>query len=110
MTTKDSIKLRQLAIELEHTALRYALQNQEVQKRLNSLKDIIERAKTLERIDSEERIPGQHWFSEGELSKYPDLENAYACFSIFIAAGSLENYERLLSTVKKATTHRTTHL
>lgn len=94
--------LKQLAISLEQAAVKYADQDIEAKNLLDSLQDIIDRAKNGNVISTEEKVPGFYWFSEGGLSKYKDLEAAYSRFSIFIAAGSSENYERMLKAVDEA--------
>lgn len=48
------------------------------------------------------KIPGSHWFSEGGLSQYKDLEKAYSQFSIFVAASSKENYENIIKSMDDA--------
>lgn len=63
-------------------------QNIEAKKLLDSLKNIIDRAKNGDAIGTEERFLGFYWFSEGELSQYKELGKAYSEFSLFIAAGS----------------------
>lgn len=94
--------LKQLAVSLEKTAKKYAAQDIEAEKLLDSLQDIIDRAKSGNTISTEEKVPGFYWFSEGGLSKYKDLEEIYSRFSIFVAAGSSENYERMLKAVDEA--------
>lgn len=91
--------LKQLTINLEKTAIKYASQDIEVKKLLGSLQSFIDRAKKGEVIDTEEKVPGFYWFSKGELSKYKELEKAYSKFSLFITAGSSENYEKILKAV-----------
>lgn len=94
--------LKQLAINLESIAQSYAAQDIEVQKLLNSLGDMIHKAKNDVPIRTEEKVPGFYWFSEGELSKYKDLEQAYSQFSIFVAAGTSERYKSMLMAVDDA--------
>jgi len=94
--------LKQLAINLEKTAEKYASQDIEAKKLLDSIHNIIDRAKNGDVISTEEKVPGFYWFTEGELSQYKDLEEAYSQFSIFIAAGSDEGYERMLKSVDDA--------
>jgi len=92
-------RLKQLAIILEKTAKKYTYQDVEAKKLLDSLQNIIDRAKNGDEIATEEKVPGYYWFSEGELSQYKELEKAYSEFSLFIAAGSSENYEKMLKAV-----------
>lgn len=94
--------LKQLATNLESIVKKYASQNAEAKKLWDSLQDIIGRAKNGDAISTEEKVPGFYWFSEGDLSQYRDLEKAYSQFSIFIAAGSSENYERMIKAVDEA--------
>ena len=91
--------LKQLAINLEETAKKYASQDVEAKKLLGSLQNIIHRVKNGDPIGTEEKVPGFYWFSEGALSKYKELEKAYSEFSLFVTAGSKENYEKILKAV-----------
>lgn len=94
--------LKQLAINLEKTAIKCMAQDVEAKKLLDSLQNIIDRAKNGDVIGTEERVPGFYWFSEGKLSQYKELEKAYSEFSLFIAAGSSENYEKMLEAVNNS--------
>ncbi len=96
------ITLKQLAIDLESVAKKYANQDAEVKKLLDSLDDMLYRAKNGIQIHTEEKVPGCYWFSERDLSKYRDLEKAYSQFSIFVAAGTRERYDELLKAVDDA--------
>lgn len=91
--------LKQLAINLENIAGKYAQHNEEAKKLLHSLGDFIYRAKNGIPIGREEKIPGFYWFSEGSLSQYRDLEDAYSQFAVFIAAGTESEYEKILQKV-----------
>lgn len=91
--------LKELAINLESVAKKYSLQDEEAKKLLESLEGMIYRAKNGMKIGTEERVPGFHWFSEGGLSQYRDLEKAYSQFSIFVAAGTNEQYEKMLKAI-----------
>jgi hypothetical protein len=88
--------LKQLAINLEQVAQKYAAVDPDVQRFLDSLSDLISRAKNGEEISTDEHVPGRPWFSHGELSKYDGLESAHSSFSIFISEGSEKAYEDFL--------------
>ena len=93
--------LKQLAIDLETIGAKYAADDNEIMQLMDSLKDLIERAKNEIQISEEERIPGGKLFLDGYLFQYEDLSEAYSLFSGFIFAGCCnKEYKRRLKAVR----------
>ena len=76
--------VKKYAKDLEGKLVNYARHDKEAKVLYDSLRNIIDLAKSGKIHDVVDDIPGRHWFSEGDLSKYPDLENSYAKFKLEI--------------------------
>lgn len=75
-----------LAIELEVLLTRYSQSDREVSQLAGSLSDLIDQAKSSKLKLPVKNVPGNYWFTEGNLSQYPDLESAFAKFKLSIQA------------------------
>lgn len=86
--TIDPIKLKAAAEHLEWVLEQYP-KSEDVQALLQSLRPIIEAAKSKAILSPADRIPGAYNFADGIYIPYknPNLGNAYARFSIEIKGG-----------------------
>lgn len=80
----DQVRIAGAAQQLEHILNTYAQGDAEVRSLKNALTRLIERAKGREISSplSWADIPGGYLFTEGNLGKYKDLEEAFATFRI----------------------------
>lgn len=97
----DKKNVSQLACALENVAQQYSATDLEVKKLLESLADLIEKAKDGLITKPVDHVPGEYWFQERELSKYPDLESAYSKFKIAVTIESDERYNDLKAWAEK---------
>jgi len=95
-------KIKELAVNFENIAERYAMEDEEAKALLNSMRPFISDAKSESISDVIDHVPGRYWFDEGSLSRYSDLEGAYAEFKFALTYGD-DNDEAnsVLDSIKK---------
>ena len=96
----DKEKIKRLAVELEDIANKYSSTDPDVKKLSHSLGSLIDKAKAGLITDAVDHVPGEYWFQEGDLAKYPDLEAAYSKFKLAITLKD-EQYEDLKAWAEK---------
>lgn len=97
----DKDKIKKLANILENSLIHYSGSNEDAKKLLNSLDELLEKAK-LHLIETPvEHVPGRYWFNEGTLSECDGLESAYAkfCIQITMTTEELIKYEKFKKTI-----------
>jgi len=96
-------KIKKLAINFEKIAQDYARTDSEAMNLLNSLQDLINKAKAENVLEPEAHVPGNYWFTEGNLAQYTELETAYSKFSLALTINNddLDELQRWAENRKK---------
>lgn len=95
-------KIQKCAENLEMLLLQYAKSDQEANSLYDSLKSLISDA-IQENIVNPMRygdVPGDSYFNERNLRRYPDLESAFAKFKIEISGGKTDKIKAILKTIE----------
>lgn len=90
----DKEELRSLAENFERVAARYLL-DPDVAGLCSSLESLLMQARQGLIDEPVRQVPGEHYFQEGLLSGYSDLEEAYSKLKLRLVTDS-EQYDDLL--------------
>jgi hypothetical protein len=95
-------KVQKCAENLEVLLLQYAKSDREAIFLYDALKNLISDAKQGNIVNPIKYgdIPGDFYFNERNLRKYPDLESAFAKFKIEISGGKTDKIKALLKTIE----------
>lgn len=95
-------KVQKCAENLELLLLQYAKSDKEASFLYDSLKNLISDAKQGNIVNPIKYgdVPGDFYFNERNLRKYPDLESAFAKFKIEISGGKTDKIKALLKTIE----------
>ena len=91
MNKVSKSNLKQLAESLENELIKYGATDEAAMALLDSLSTLIKSAKDGSLIDNVENVPGRTSFTEKGLSKYRDLEEAYALFKLEVTLGDFSD-------------------
>lgn len=94
-------KVQKSAKNLELLLLQYAKSDKEASFLYDSLKNLILDAKQGNIVNPIKYgdVPGDFYFNERNLRKYPDLESAFAKFKIELSGGKTDKIKALLTTI-----------
>jgi hypothetical protein len=82
--------------------LQYAKSDKKASFLYDSLKNLISDAKQGNIVNpiKYDDVPGDFYFNERNLRKYPDLESAFAKFKIELSSGKTDKIKALLTTIE----------
>ena len=98
----DLKKIKKCAEKLELLLMKYSKSDKEAIFLYDTLKELISNAKqgSITQPLKYGDVPGDFYFTERDLRKYPDLESAYAKFKIEISGGKTDKIKALLKTIE----------
>ncbi len=96
----DRERIKGLAEQFERVAQLHA-GDSEVSALQGSLAELINASKKGELKHKVSRVPGAHFFSEGGLAQYADLESAYAKFKIALVMGDEKKEQEMRDWAEK---------
>lgn len=98
----DFIEVKKNAEKLELLLMKYSKSDRDANFLYDSLKELISDAKQgcITQPLKYGDVPGDFYFNERNLRKYPDLESAYAKFKIEISGGKTDKIKALLKTIE----------
>ena len=97
----NSNLVKKYAEVLEKQLSKYSKMDSEAQKLSASLDELISKAKNRQIYSPIEyqKVPGGYWFNEGNLRKYPELEEAYSEFKLEVTGGETDEAKDLLKII-----------
>jgi len=93
-------QLKQIATEFENIAESYSKTDDDIRILLESLKEILQKAKSGGITKPVKFVPGVYSFLDGELSRYPDLELLYSKLKLALNAGDDSTYNDVIEWAK----------